>query len=605
MFILSVSAVRRSFSRRLAGLYFTLVIVAAVSLISALHSWNQGLMVTVTAAGGELTEGVLGSPRFINPVLALSDTDRDITTLLYSGLLRVDEEGVLVPDLAATSTVSADGLTYSFTIRPEATFHDGRPVTSADIVHTISRIKDPVVKSPKRPGFEGVLVSAPDAQTVIFTLEQPYASFEENLTVGILPAHLWQGISSELFAFSTLNLEPIGSGPFLLNRVKRGSDGQPNYYELNPFTNFALGSPMIGKMIVRFYANEESLVQAFLKGEIESMGGVSPTLAQGLSEAGLVLQNADGGSSDNNNIARLMGTPLPRTFAIFLNQNHQKLFSEQALRLALDLAVDKESIIEKIFHGHATALSGPVPPKTTSQQDGSTISAAQDSDTPDDGSASKEEDTSRPTQNRVLQAQAILQKAGWELNEETGVFERERNKEKVELRFSLTTVNTPELVAIVEMVAEDWRRVGIGVNVVTFDLADLQQNILRSRKYDALLFGAIIGRGPDLFSFWHSSQRNDPGLNIALYTNVQSDKLLERLRTERDPEIRHKALSEFSTIVSEERPAIFLYSPVYLYVVPEKLKGVSLINMSTTSDRFQHVHEWYIETEEVWPFFAR
>ena len=127
--------------------------------------WNiqQEFLIEVPTEGGSLTEGVIGSPRFISPLLATSDTDRDLTTLVYSGLLRASTSG-LIPDLAESFSVSEDGLEYTFTLRENIKWHDGEPVTADDVVFTIEKAQDPTLRSPKRAVWEGVVVEKVDEQ---------------------------------------------------------------------------------------------------------------------------------------------------------------------------------------------------------------------------------------------------------------------------------------------------------------------------------------------------------------------------------------------------------------------------------------------------------
>jgi peptide/nickel transport system substrate-binding protein len=133
----------------------------------------------------------------------------------------------------------------------------------------------------------------------------------------------------------------------------------------------------------------------------------------------------------------------------------------------------------------------------------------------------------------------------------------------------------------------------------------LNQNVIRPRKYDALLFGQIVNRDLDLYAFWHSSQRTDPGLNIALYSNVKADKMLETVRTTSDTKVRLEEYRKFATELKTDIPAVFLYSPHFIYVAPQQVKNLVLGNLSTPSDRFNSVYNWYTNTETVWKVFAQ
>ncbi|OHA93661.1 MAG: hypothetical protein A2W58_02350 [Candidatus Zambryskibacteria bacterium RIFCSPHIGHO2_02_38_10.5] len=146
---------------------------------------------------------------------------------------------------------------------------------------------------------------------------------------------------------------------------------------------------------------------------------------------------------------------------------------------------------------------------------------------------------------------------------------------------------------------------GADVEVKIFEIGDLNQNIIRPRKYDALLFGEIVGRDLDLYPFWHSSQRVDPGLNIALYTNIKANKLLENIRKETDETLQKKYFDAFKKEIKNDVPAVFTYSPYFIYLIPKKIHNVTLGTLTTPSERFSNIFEWYIETNHVWKIFIK
>ena len=208
----SLTFLERAF---LLGLFFVLALSTLFMLSEVIQNFSR----KVPASGGSLTEGIIGTPRFINPVIARSEADKDLVALIYSGLMRPNHNGTLIPDLAETYTLSDDGTLYTFTLRANAVFHDGTRLTSEDVIYTIRQIQNPLIDSPLARAWEGVSVSAPDDRTVVFKLDTPYAPFISNATVGIIPQHLWQETTSETFAVHRLNTEPIGSGPFMTNSI--------------------------------------------------------------------------------------------------------------------------------------------------------------------------------------------------------------------------------------------------------------------------------------------------------------------------------------------------------------------------------------------------
>lgn len=564
------------------GILIVVFVTSGGLLISQAHN---SLLVSVPARGGSISEGVIGSPRFINPLLATSDADRDLTQLVYAGLMKAKPDGSLVPELASDYTISQDGLTYTFTIRQSAQFHDGAPVTAEDVVFTIQNAKDPAIQSPKRASWEGVQVEKVDRHTVRFTLNQAYASFLENATLGILPKHVWESVPPEQFPFSTTNVEPVGAGPYQVNNVARSDNGVPEYYTLTAFENYALGAPYIKKISLHFYPNEGTLQQAYTNDVVEQAYGIPAQAVESIAK---------------DDTAVLHST-LPRVFAVFFNQNQADIFAEQGVRRALNVAVDKEKIVNEVLSGYGTQLDGPIPPgflpaqPPLSKGATTTPSAVDTADT----LSSMEATSTATTSPRIAEAREILENAGWERGEDD-VYVNDDTK----LAFSLSTSATGELSQTAEMLAQQWRTLGADVSVEVFSENDLSKNVIRPRQYEALLFGEVVGRELDLFSFWHSSQRNDPGLNVAMYANITADELLDETRATTNPQQRTDAYRSFAEEVKKDVPAVFLYAPEFIYFTKDALSGVSLGAIENPAERFLDVHTWHLYTDTVWQPFV-
>ncbi len=553
----------KSFSVTEKAVFYFLVFVFGISALVLLYQVNKLFLVAVPDYGGTLTEGVIGSPRFINPILASSDTDKDLSTLIYSGLLRVDPSGQLIPDLAETYNISEDGLTYTATLK-NATFHDGIKVTADDVVFTVERAQDPSLKSPREANWQGVKVTKVDDKTVRFTLSQAYSPFIENLTTGILPKHIWSKATNEEFPFSQYNTKPIGSGPYKVDYITYNGSGLPSEYHLKAFNKYALGEPYITNLVIKSYPDMENLISNFKDGNVESIHGVTPKELPNL--------------KIDNEIVLL--SPLPRIFGVFFNQNVAPVLVNKEVRLALNKATDKQEIINSVLQGYGEPIDSPIPPQNLGNK------------------ATSSED-------RVTLAEAILTRAGWKQND-SGIFEKKDKKgNTTTLSFSISTGDAPELKAAAYLLQKQWEKIGALVEVKIFELGDLNQNIIRNRKYDSLLFGEVVGRDLDLYPFWHSSERVSPGLNIALYTNLRADKMLENFRKTNDPDLQKDNLSGINNEITNDVPAVFTYAPYFIYIVPNKVHGVELGTLTTANERFGNVYKWYIETNNVWKFFAK
>ena len=541
-------------------------VLSATALFSAflvLHTVDSYFLKEIPRHGGTFTEGVIGSPRYINPLLAFSDTDRDLVSLVYSGLLKAKPDGSLVGDLAQDYSISDDGKTYTFNIKKDAVFQDGTPVTADDVIFTIQKAQDPALKSPKRANWDGVKAEKVSDKTVKFTLKQPYAPFIENTTLGILPKHIWKDASIDEFTFSQFNIEPIGSGPYKIGTVSRNTSGIPDSLTLQSFRKYTLNDPYIDSIVFKFYPNETALVDAYKKGTVTALHSVSGEVASELKLTS----------------ARIEQYPLPQTFAVYFNQNVNPIFTHKEVRTVLNSIIDRKALIDQVLHSFGTEATSPIPQGLTDLK------------------------PIEPTVTSIAYAQAILEKAGWKKNQD-GIYELKSKTKTETLSFSISTGDAPELKQAAEIIKKQWEQLGARIDVKVFEMNDLNQSVIRPRKYDSLFFGEIVGRDLDLYAFWHSSQRNDPGLNIAMYTNAKTDKILEDARTISDEDTRLQKYGAFEKEIINDTPAVFAYSPDFVYVLPEEIKGFSFGKTITPSDRFSDIENWYIQTDHVWNIFV-
>ncbi len=556
-----------SFHKTERYIFWALLSVAAISAIVFVQSVNRLFMAEIPTYGGSFTEGIIGTPRFVNPVLAISDADRDISMLVYSGLLRKTADGGYIPDLALKYEVSKDGLTYTFTLRDNIYFQDGTPVTTDDVEFTILKATDPNIKSPKRPNWEGVSVQKIDKKIISFTLKQPYAQFLENATLGILPKNLWKDIPDEQWSFSDYNLEGIGSGPYKIDSVGKNRAGMPIFYTLVSFKKFALGRPFIDSIKFNFYGNEDELINALQNGSVDNLNAIMPEEARSLEKRGVQIKKY----------------PLPRVYGVFFNQGNAPVLSDLPVRQALNLAVDRANIVNAVLYGYGMPLYGPIP-----KQNPQSLSATNEGGQKD----------------LIARAQTILENNGWKLSTSTNVMTKKVKKNTETLAFSISTADKPELKAVAQMLKDTWEKVGAKVDVKIFEPGDLSQNIIRPRKYDALLFGEVIGESSDPYAFWHSSQRNDPGLNIAMYANRNVDKILEDARGTLDATERIKKYAQFEDYIKQDIPAVFIYSPDFIYVLPPILRGMEIGQLTVPAERFLNIYKWYTDTDWIWKIFA-
>lgn len=559
----------KKFSATEKVIFAIFALAALVTAVIMTVQANSYFMIEVPASGGTLHEGLVGLPHNINPVLALTDVDRDISSLVYAGLTKTEGEKIL-PDLAESWTISPDGLTYTFKLRSNISFQDSKPLTAYDVVFTIEKIKDPLLKSPRASDWAGVNATATSPITIEFTLRQPYSSFIANTNVGIIPMHVWGKVGIDQFLFNEYNLKPIGSGPYRINSIDRDQGGIPTDYHLEVWNKYHGKKPKISYIKFTFFPDLEHAVKAVGNNSIDSLSSVPPAVASEL-------------ASNKTEPYKIVSAPLTRIFGVFLNQNKNAVLTDPIVRKALDMSVDRSTMIKTVLDGYGVSVFTALP----SQIGGPVASSSID-------------------RFDIQAAQSLLIKNGWKLSA-NGLLGKKasKNSATTTISFTLYTADTADLKQAAELLKANWKTLGADVTVKVFEPSELYQNVIRTREYDALLFGQSVGEATDLYAFWHSSQRNAPGLNIAMYTNSKVDKLLENIRAATSTDSARAQYGLLNSLISADIPAIFLYSPKLTYVVPKTLRGVDLGVITAPFDRFEGISKWYIETERVWNFFVK
>ncbi|MBI5071807.1 hypothetical protein HZB93_02870 [Candidatus Falkowbacteria bacterium] len=538
----------------LAGLFF--VLIASTVFFAARFFLTR--MEQVPASGGEYVEGLVGAPQYVNPILAqTNDVDMDLSHLIFSGLFKYNEKLELVPDLAEKFEVSEDKKVYTIFLRENLSWHDDEKLTASDVTFTASLIKDPLFKSPLYSGFRGVAVEKIDDKTIKFTLNEAYAPFLGMLTFGILPEHLWYNIPAQSANLAEYNIKPVGSGPFEFKSLTKDKSGSIKIYTLVRNENFYGQKPHLEKLIFKFYPDYESALAALQNKNIEGVSFLPEEMESTLQSKKLTKYFLS----------------LPQYTAIFFDQKNNEFLKDDAVRKALAISIPKNKIIEEALGGKGEAIDGPIFP----------------------GYVGYSSEIKKNVFDQALAAET-LEKAGFKLAEGETV----RKKGDKVLKIVLTTVDRPEYARAGEIVKTSWEVIGVQVELQMIPATRIQREIIRSRTYEALMLGTIVGFDSDPFPFWHSSQVEDPGLNLSLYANRNADKLLEEARQTDNAEERAKKYLEFQNILADNLPAIFLYSPRYIYVVSTDVRGVDVLRINVPSDRFAGISDWYKKTKRQW-----
>ncbi len=523
----------------------------------------------VTAAiGGEYIEGIpvdsAGLPTAINPILSVTrPIDKLISSVIFSSLFTYNSNGQLTNDLVDKYDISNDGKKYTLYLKENILWHDGQPLTADDVVFTINLLQDssynPVMT--KDWNSAEIKVSNPDEKTIIFELSEPYAPFMNKLTFGILPKHIWNDISSDQFPLTKLNLEPVGSGPFIFDEIKKNSAGDIISYKLISNNHYYNKHPYLEKLTFKFYSDQKALITAYDQKEIT---GFNFSNYEKVSEY------------QNKNNTSVYAINIPQYFPILLNQTKSIPLADEKVRQALQYATNRDELIEQIFYGYADKIYSPLIKPFISEEfnyDEELIKYS-----PDD-------------------AKKLLEKSGWKKKDNTEF--REKNGE--ELKIQLVTTNISALAKTVELIKKQWSQVGVNVEIIeSNDKLNIRQKYLNPREYESLLLGLeYSGNDPNLFFFWHSTGKKNPGLNFTLYDNEKTDKMLEESKKLTHSSEKNKKYIEISNQLLKDNPALFLYSPKYIYIINKKIQGVNLQAIINASGRFNEITNWYTKTKRI------
>lgn len=516
------------------------------------------------AEGGSYTEGLIGSLNRLNPLLdAYHPADHDVDALLYSRLIRFDDRGLPVGDLAESWGISADGKVYNFSLTPNAVWHDGEPVTSADIAFTVEWMLDEESLLPDdvRELWNNVEVNTLGETMIQFRLPEPFSPFIDYLAFDILPAHLLDVQNFQELIDSPFNLQPVGSGPYRFVRLIIEED-QIKGVELAANGNYYGPKPFIEKFILRYYPDAQSMLAAYQAGEIMGISQVTEDiLPQVLKEPNL-----------NTYTGRY-----PEITIVFLNLKNPdvEFLSEPAIRKALMLGLNRQWMIDHILNSQAIVADGPVFPGTWAYFDG-------------------------VTRFEYDKAAAIdlLKGAGFTIP--AGGGEVRTNEDGVQLQLELQYPDDPRHQAIAEAIQANWKEIGVGVTITPAAYDALVTDSLGTRLYQAALVDINLTNSPDPdpYPFWHQTQSSS-GQNYSQWDDFQASEFIESGRVNADLAERISSYKNFQVRFSQDLPSLPLFYPMYTYAVDSRVKGVSMGPLFSHSDRFATVSSWYLLEQRV------
>lgn len=539
--------------RFMAGWMGLMILLAGILVVQtrALSAYYQN---PSPVPGGIYAEGIIGAFTNANPLYAVGNVDQSVSRLLFSSLMKFDNQGKLVGDMAQSMTIDATAKQYTLILKENLKWHDGRPLTADDVVFTYKLIQNPDAKSPLFSSWQGVKVEAKDARTVTFTLPNVLTSFPYSLTNGIVPKHMLESVPMAGLRSSSFNTAaPVGSGPFKWETVEvrgTGPDDREERIGLLPNPDYYAGAPKLQQFIIRTFRDETRLLKSFHNNEINAIVGL-----RGLPEG-----------IEKENGVRVYSAPVTAAVMVFFKTTQEPL-KDVKVRQALTRAVDTPSIIKNLGYP-AIKVDSPFLRNQLSYD-------------PKRAQLGKD----------IEQANKLLDEAGWKRDQD-GV----RSKDGKPLTFRLYAQNNPEFARVLESLQKAWREIGIEVKVDQPGEIDFK-SIVTLQNYDALLYGISLGTDPDVFAYWHSSQASASSanqLNFSQYSSKVADQALEGGRTREDPALRVVKYNPFLDAWRNDAPALALYQPRFTYVVRGGLYNFEPRLVNSATDRYSNVNDWMI-----------
>jgi peptide/nickel transport system substrate-binding protein len=521
-------------------------------------------------------EGVLGHPVSVSPLSARTQADRDLVALVYAGLVRNGPNGTIVPDLAERWSVDKTGAVWTFQLRDDARWHDGKPVTAEDVAFTIRVLQDPSYGGPGAGSWNEVSVQTSGMHTVIFTLATPLGGFLEAATQPIAPAHILAGVPVDQLVDDPSGRAPIGSGPFSvatmdddtaalvpagIDEPTNGASADPSPHATDSLATPARPDrpsrpvPYLAGIEFHFYDAPDALADAYRAGDLDGASGLPPELTRELARE-------DG--------SRALNYPGSTLTAVLLNlrPGHPE-FADPAVRTALLEAIDRGAIVSDAFATAAMTATGPIPPS----------------------SALFDPLADLPVAHDPAAAAAALTKAGWTKAADGWHLPKAKAPLAIEL-VSPDESSNPAAFLAAKAVARDWTALGLTVSHVPLAPGELVTGRLAKGKFQAAVGDVTIGLDPDLYPLLASSQTVTGGSNVIGLQDPGLDKLLVAARGPGTDAARLAAYSALQKQLAKGRYVLPLAFADESIVVRTALSGPVVRQVADPADRFWDVLTW-------------
>lgn len=529
-----------------------LSIVIVAMFVTRFGSLSNYFIKEVPAFGGIYSHGVVGSIEKMNPLFVQDDAESVANKLIYSGLTRT-VSGNNVADLAESWTVSTDLTIYNFKLKQNIKWHDGEPFSAEDVVYTIGLIQNPDTRTSLSQVWRGVTVEKISDFEVRFTLPNPFPGFLEVASEPILPKHLLSEIDPKNIKVAEFNTKPVGTGPYMFERFDQIGTQTSVILESNK--DFTIHRPFIDQIRLIFFEDNETLYKGLTRRQISGVADISLDRLTDIKK----MTNLD-----------ITQNYLPQYEVLNFNLKNEILAIKE-IRLSFAALLDRKTLINDALDGNAKEISTPILP----------------------GRSGYDPKVKGIGYNLTVAIEA-LDKLGWVKGEDNI-----RRKEGKILKFRFVYVDNDENDKVALVLEKEFADAGVDLELVPADVHTINASYIRPRNFDMIMIGQNVGIDEDLYSFWHSSQITDPGLNLTGFSDPKVDKLLEQVRKSSDEKYRAERYKQIQEVLLAEQPAIYLYSPLHVSVIGKEIHTAKQKRISQPNDILNNIYDWYIRSRQT------
>ena len=530
-----------------------LTVVLLVQIFVILYALNNFFLVESPVQYGTFTEGTTETLRSRNPLYANNTAEEDLSTLLHASLFTYDGNGKLIPELAE-DIIEMDTHTFTVKIRDDALFHNDVPITADDVLFTIEMLRKNVAVSRYTHLWDGVNVTKVNEKELLITPDGKSLLFPEALTTPILPSYIWRKLPPDEWVRTRKTNNFIGAGPYKYSYETVDIDENPVEIQLERSDTYVLHSPYIREIRLRFYDTLNNLVNALQEGVVDAISSVSPADVETVRALGEQEQDLHQLTTD-------------RVFGVFFNTTDGKILTDPLLRGILSQRLDREKIVSEILGGYAMPLWRPLARDRT-------------------------EIDEKLTADEV---ERTLNDVGWRFDPSTG----KRARDGKNLAITFVYPSFEEMEKIVDVIINSWEILGFTVTRVPLTLDGVERRA-ESGDFDAIFYGYNARTSKDLIPLWRSGDAQNLAALTSFGTpalNTHFDKL--SASTQKD-DLQDVIYDDIRSEIEKGYPAVFLYSPSFLYFLNREVKNFDTKHINTPSDRFANIHNWYIKRDKVW-----